>query len=660
MLAIRAGITVLLALTVPLDTVSSSASDGEPSRAVDESARIASASPADSLPVFELDPIQIRADRLPDPLDPFPLTAKRFDARDVARLPGANLGELLRPVAGVRLSSHGLPETGGSISIRGSTTDQVVVLVDGRRLGTAQGGGVDVEAISLDSVESVEVLRGGASAVWGGDALGGAIQVRSRRPRRGFRGRIAGGSFDERTISGEAGFAGSGPWALRVAGRAHSTDGDFSFQDDETGAVGVVENGDLRRASGELRVERALAGARLAIDASAFDQERGVPGSEEFPTTTARLADRRLAAGLSLAGTSPTRRLGADVSVTRATRHYREPGAVFGPIDDEHENTRARVDASLDRVGERRAFRAAAGVVADRLESTTDGDRSRDGADVRVQMSSDHSFGARVTRLVGALRLDAIEGFDLFLSPRAGWTVDVVPRRIRGSVTAGLAFRPPSFDELFWPPRASAAGNPTLRAERGRDIDATVDVEDLPLDGHVSVGAFLRDVDDLIQWTPGPDGVWRPRNLGKARLSGVEADLRVRVPLELVDGLELTASGTLLQSEDRTGEPNVDGRDLVYRPRWTLAAAVRASDALAGELEALARATSDAFVTRANTKRLPGYVAFDVRWRRPIARGFGLDASATNLTDVAARDFRDYPLPGRSFTLGISWEGGRR
>jgi outer membrane receptor protein involved in Fe transport len=83
-------------------------------------------------------------------------------------------------------------------------------------------------------------------------------------------------------------------------------------------------------------------------------------------------------------------------------------------------------------------------------------------------------------------------------------------------------------------------------------------------------------------------------------------------------------------------------------------------DPFGGDVEALARGTADVFVTRANTKRLPGYVVFDVRWRRPLPRGLGVDLAVTNLSGVAARDFRDYPLPGRAFALGLSWEGGRR
>jgi outer membrane receptor protein involved in Fe transport len=153
--------------------------------------------------------------------------------------------------------------------------------------------------------------------------------------------------------------------------------------------------------------------------------------------------------------------------------------------------------------------------------------------------------------------------------------------------------------------------------------------------------------------------VWRPRNLGDARLWGLEADASLRVPAPWREGIQLTASGTWLRSQDRTGEPNVDGRDLVYRPGWTGALGLRVEDALAGSWEALARGASRAWVTRANTKSIPAYVVVDLRWRRAIALGLGADVTVTNVGDVSVRDFRDYPLPGRAVTVGLSWESGR-
>ena len=234
----------------------------------------------------------------------------------------------------------------------------------------------------------------------------------------------------------------------------------------------------------------------------------------------------------------------------------------------------------------------------------------------------------------------------------------MIPASVLLRASAGLAFRPPTFDDLFWPARATAAGNPDLRAETSRDADAGITVT--ALHGHAQLGidVFARAVDDLIQWSPGAAGIWRPHNIGRAHLAGFEGEVRSEVPL--AHGWILQGTGTLthLASQDATGEPNVDGKELPYRPNWTGAASVIVARPHAGEIEALWRFIGDAWVTRANTKLLPGYDLFDLRARAHVLPGVTMDFALINVFDEPARDFRDFPLPGRTWELGWTFGGG--
>lgn len=608
--------------------------------------------PADEA-YWTLPTVRVEADRLPDPLGPFPLATTRLGPDAVERVRGETLGALLQPVVGVRVSARGVGASG--ISIRGSTSDQVLVLVDGRRWQTSQGGGADLSTLSLDSVESVEVFRGGASALWGSDAVGGAVHVRTRRPHPGdWRLRVGGGSHGERSAAGEVS-AGLGPsWRGRIGGRWFDTDADYSFSDDRRATESQVRNGDVRRADADARLEGALPGAgRLRLDFTATEGDRGVPGSEEFPSPSARLEDRQWTAGARWSG-SPTARWqpALDVAGMSRTQRYHEKDAPFGPIDDRHENVRVRAEASLDRLGERTSVRVAAGAALDELDSSTDGTPSRNSVDARVQATADGHLGPRSVRAMGALRVDGTRGFDPFWSPRLGVLVELLPGRVSARASAGLSYRAPSFDELFWPARATAAGNPDLQAERGRDLDVGLTWTGAN-DARGALDAFVRQVDDLIQWIPGASGVWRPHNIGSARLAGLEADASFAVPgfRDLVIG----AGGTYLHSEDRSGETNVDGRRLVYRPRWSGILSARAPMPGGGELESEWRFVDDVFVTRANTQTLPGFSIVDLRYHHPLGTRLGLDAAVSNLTDRTARDFRDYPLPGRSWKLGLTY-----
>lgn len=638
--------------------LTATASAGTSASGDDAGVEVPTSAPGDSTssPRWELPPISIRADPLPDPLGPFPLATTRITGEALARRTGGNLGDLLRPVAGVRVASRGGGGSSG-VSIRGATSDQVLVLVDGRRWQTAQGGGADLGTLPLDAVESVEVFRGGASAFWGPDAIGGAVHVRTRPPSPGaVRLRVAGGSHGERSVSAQGSAALNEHWRARGGGRWQQWQGDYEYEDDARGESFEIENADLRRFTGDARLEGPVGRAgRLRLDASWLDGQRGVPGTEEFPTPAARLDDRRIVVGARWSRTAGSRwQPAVDVSWLGRRRAYRDDKAPFGAVNDVHENDRTRVEALLDHVGDHFAVRFAAGTSVDLLDSTTDGRRTRDTSDVRIRASRDFRLASRSVRVMTALRVDGVEGFDAFVTPRVGLLAELTPG-LTARASAGLSYRTPSFDELFWPARATAAGNPDLAAERGRDLDVGLSLRDPDGTWRIGLDAFVREIDDLIQWIPGASGVWRPHNVGRATLGGIEWEAAAGLPLPDARRLELAATGSWLRSADRSGEPNVDGRNLVYRPRWTGTLEARLNGIFRGEFEVTLRGVDDVFVTRANTKVLPGHQLWDLRYRRPVGNRMSFDATLLNVSNTTARDFRDDPLPGRTWQFGLAW-----
>jgi outer membrane cobalamin receptor len=608
-------------------------------------------------PIWDLPEVEVRGDALRDPLAPFPISGRHIGPEEVQRRAGGDLRDVLLPLAGLRVTSPGGSWAGSSVSLRGSTADQVLVVVDGRRWNRAQGGGVDLSTIALSSVESVDVFRGGASPFWGSEAIGGAILVHTRRADPGACSvRLGSGSFGERSLTASASTTlPARGWRSLVGGQLFDTSGDYSFDDASRGARGV-QNGDVRRAHADLRADGQAGRFAVRADAGLLDAERGVPGSAEFPTPTARLEDRRATGGLRIEDSSSAWRPALDVSVLRQDRHYHERDEAFGPIDESHRNVRVEADLGAAWSGRSLALRAAGGAATDRLESTTDGTRRRDSGSARGQLSLDRSAAGVPVRWMLAGRLDVTDGFAPSASPRAGVRVVPAPGRLAFSASAGTSYRTPSFDELFWAPRATAAGNPNLQPEHGRDLDLGVELWALPLRGVLSLGAFVRDVDDLIQWIPGASGIWRPHNVGRVRISGAEAEGHAEAKLPGGAGVRASGSATLLEAVDRTGEPNVDGKRLPYRPQWSGAAAVVLAHPVTGELEAACRHVGDVYVTRANTKTLPGSFVVDLRWRRDLAQGARVDAGVTNVGDVPARDFRDFPLPGRSWNVALTWE----
>jgi vitamin B12 transporter len=219
--------------------------------------------------------------------------------------------------------------------------------------------------------------------------------------------------------------------------------------------------------------------------------------------------------------------------------------------------------------------------------------------------------------------------------------------RLRGG--AGTGYRPPTFDDLFWPARASAAGNPDLGPEHSVDLDLGLDLAARGVT--IGASAFLSRVTDLIQWVPGVDGVWRPHNVGVSRLLGIEIEAAATFSLEGAPAW-IEVSYARLEAEDATQDPTTGGMQLVGRADHTLFGEATLAPGRWG-LTAGARAVSAVPLTAAHTKWQEGYALVHARVRYEATPALRLEAEIRNAFDAAYEDVRGYPATGREVVLGV-------
>lgn len=619
----------------------------------------------DSTGQLSLPEIQVVAERWKRSGSAVPLATTVIDRAAIAGSGALSAGEILRPVAGVRVATLGGLGAFAPVSIRGSTNDQVVVLVDGLRQNAAQGGGADLSDLPLQNVERIEVMRGGASALYGPDALGGVINLitRGAPARRSLELKAETGSFDTRMLSGRA--AGTlGPVAGWLSGRLLASKGDYPYA---TGAgadsVRVNARLDSRSVEGGMKLRPAWA-SRVELRAGHLQAEKGVPGGTQFPSPTATQWDETTNLQADIRGFSPRGAGGVlagsktvtsgSAFVRRRIRRYADPGHPLGPVDESHRNDSAGFGVTQARdLGPLGLLHAGCDYREDRLISTTDGRRSRPARSLSLR---DVLGGDEARRsLTAALRVDKVGGLGAEVSPRILARL-TTGRALEMRLSAGRSFRPPSFDDLFLPARTTAAGNPDLKPEHAVDADlgATLAAGRWTL----AATGFASWVTDLIQWEPGAAGVWRPHNVDGARILGVEAELQGSFPAARGKARAwVQANYTFLDPREAGDAPNTGGKVLVYRPRHRANLLLRLTGArLAAETQW--RYTGPAFITRANTKTLPAYLTADITLRWRVAPGASLEARGLNLTDEIYQDFRDFPAPGRQWRLALSWNSG--
>lgn len=625
-------------------------------------------------------PVVVEAVRpAPLPEDPSSFTEvidaseTKGEARDVEDLLGAAVG--------VQVRRFGGPGQASEISIRGSTGSQVVVLLDGVRLNSAQSGTVDLSTIPKDLIERIEVSRGGGSVGVGSDAVGGVVNVVTRsasaKPRTTLRASRA--SFDTwaaslsqtgrlgdlEVVAGYDVFKTSGDWKFQPTDRVV---GGVPFPEDDTVSIERINNRTENHA-GLLGLARDLGDhVRIELRDQLFHGEAGQPGPDDTrgllrgqSATAVRRRTRNVAqAKLRVFDLGPFELGGSLQLYHRFDRsRYREP-APPDPVDSDDRNTSRglRLDASGEAswLGVTHTPRAGLEVRRDALDAKGRPDRERDVVGVFLQDEL-AVFGDRL-RLVPGVRYDRTGGFDPEWIPRLGLVLEPWPwLRFQGN--AERSYRAPNFDELYFD-EGFVRGNPELRPEDAVNLDLGAQVGFARLgpfrDVSVEAVGFRNDIRNSIVFQPISRSVIAATNIADARVEGVELSGR----LGLFGWLRGNVNWTWLDTRVAG-----NGGPLPGRPDHELTGRLEIGPSsglfrLAGE----ATYTGDIPVVEGGALTVSRRTTLDVSGAVDLAQlpGIGrwlpaeevlLSVTATNVTDQSVRDAQFFPQPGRVLTFQI-------
>jgi iron complex outermembrane receptor protein len=548
--------------------------------------------------------------------------AEILDRKTLNELPVSTLTEALRWGVGLDLQARSPAQA--DLSVRGGSFEQVLVLVDGVPVSDAQTGHFDLNlTVPLDLVERVEVVRGPSSSLHGADAVGGVVNVVTRRGEGVPAGRIRleGGSFG--AVQGAA--YGSLPlgsrWRSTASVQSEESDGHRDGVDHRATLVHASLSGPA--VGGELRITGGW--ARRDFGADGFYAP--APSYEE--TRSRRLAARW------------NRPVGAGDLTVQAFHRRHDDDFVLRRSDPAfyrnlHTSRQNGVEASV-------RFPMATGValvvggqaVREELESTNLGDRVEDRGAGFVEAGYDRG----PLRIRGGVRMEGRDNFGAWAAPSvsAGW--DVAPAlRLRGAV--GRSYRIPTFTERYYEDPANV-GRPDLDPESAWTTEVGADV--VVASAVVRATVYRRDASGLVDWArpaAADESVpWETRNVESATFDGVEIQ---------VDGVRagpatLEFAGSLIDVESAEVEGFVSKYALRPLTR-NLMAGVRLP--LPGGLDLATRVQNQRRVGEAT--RTVG----DVRLSAPVLDGRAW-VDVTNLTDATYPDITGLPAPGRAIRTGL-------
>lgn len=569
-------------------------------------------------PVFEL-PDVVAPGRRPQPRTATPAHVSVLTAADLVRLGVRTVGEALAFLPEVYVRSLGGPGALQEISIRGTSSAHALVLLDGVPLNSPAQGLAQLNTIPVDIVERIEVLRGPFSAIYGSGALGGVVNIVTRRAP-GAAARAGAGTGGSARATATWGWRRDGA-GVRLDAVHDRTQG-FRPNSDYAGST----------LAGRLTLDLGP-GRTLSFGLSQFWADQGVPGSTTFPSPLARQQSGRTALDAvwqwdGTAGRVRTLRawgLADDITFTdpafasttrtRATAWGLE-GQAIRPLPA------ARV-LTLGWEVQRHAV--------DMQSSSLFGSSTlvQDAWVGALYVASDRTLGP-ATLLSSGLRFDLHSVYGSQLNPRVG-LVRRLDDRTTLRAAVGRTFRGPSFLLLFFP----GCSNPALAPERAWAADVGLERALAPeLVGRVV--AYATEATDLIR------SGCPPVNVDRATIVGASAEIEGRP----APALALRAHVTATHGRDGAGGA------LIRVPAWSAAATLHWMVRPQATLSLLARYADarpdlDFSTFPATPVVLPAYTVLGLRYTVTAGAGtwqLGVD----NLLDVPYEPVLGFPAPGRT------------
>lgn len=597
-----------------------------------------------------------------------PSSATVLTFADLAARNGTSLASALEGVPGLFLKSYGGPGSVSTTSLRGMGAEHTLVLVDGQRYNNVRDGQVDFGIFLLQNVDRVEVLKGGYSAIYGADALGGIINIVTRHSgeRSHLSGEFTGGSYglNGQSINAEMSL---GSMGLQIAAKREAGFGnyEFTFNDGITSSALQRQNADYSISQLQVLLDVPLAsGITLSVRNLADWADRGSPGAVLSATSTnrARLRDGGFLTQATMNWiVEPALTLRLSTLFNAQRRQYFDPLASSGQDDQQSEfaDKTITVTPYLQYV---LSAHTSVSVGAEYSHSTI-ASRQIDGVNRDQQsafLSADH-----VINLPGELlyqfnfypsvRVDHFSDVSGSINPRFGVNIGLTRSpELRLKTSIAKSFRAPTFYDLYW----ATGGNPDLKPEHSVSFDAGLALS-IDLFGSVELEGNYYDIrtDDRIVWTPDPGGLWSPKNLQSVRSDGVEFIGTWRLLQEhIVLRGSYSNSETKKVSAASAGDQTMN-KQLPFIPR-EMASVSLALDLGVMSVNVNHIFTGYRFSTETNDPFfvLPGYHKTDgnVSFRlteRPFVSAVRMEVS--NMFNTTYQMFPNFPMPRRAFAFKL-------
>ena len=562
--------------------------------------------------------------------------------------------------------------------IRGSNTGQVLILLDGRPINNVGSGGFDLSEFTTNNIQRVEVLPGGGSTLYGSDAIGGVINIITRRPTEKIttEAKVNFGAYglNQQSIQ-NSGKKGDISWV--VGYNRTQAENNYPFSIPEANFSGTRKNNDALYNNFNVKLEADL-GKRNTLSFSTLylNKEQGTPGGVPIPFPVNGQA--------FFNSLTDKNRKYTDQVLTDLTWNSKlgngDDSLLTARVYGDFLNTRFDPSGSVPFQSRFETNQTSYGIQTTHSWNFAKNQSLVYGFDYRTVNVRNTSFSYSTNKETLNYDNDINQGalfakYEVALIPNL--TVNLGLRQdfstlVNGSVTSPSVgtkfavsdsttlranyiqnFRVPTIANLF-NVNPSNIGNPELKPERGDSYDIGID-QKLGDIGLLRLTFFKNSVSDTIAFkrlTPpvnGNTGTWE--NIGLVETTGIEASLNLQLAKNVYTFVNYTANDPRILKSSNAAE--ID-KELRFAGADKLNLGVSYENPQGLYLGLLMNSLNGYPTNNTNTEFLSGYTTFDFKLRVPLNDKLVVTGSLENLFNQRYQLFPGFPDGGRGFQVGLS------
>lgn len=564
-------------------------------------------------------------------------TGRKIDVisrRELKYLNPQDVAGALKYLPSITIDNYGSLGALKTIQMRGSTASQVLVLIDGRPINSPRSGDVSLNNIPVDDIERIELLRGPASSLYGSSAMGGVVNIITKKPPdKGQETELFSSfgtfrTYQEQLSTG----AKSGNFGYRInsgyqSSQGHRDNGEFNAKD----------------ASAKLTYEFNPQNL-LTLNGGFYKDKLGTPGTITSPDLNDTQMNRKNFFDL-LWEVKPWE----DKDIELSSRLYQDYDRLEfvetpQPLDKTTHSTKSRAVNLKYNQKISELYRLIGG-----LDLTNNHNDSSSTAKHRYNVYSGYIENQFVLweklGLNLSLRLDDYSNFGTNASPSLSLFYKL-KGKARLNFLIARSFRAPTFNDLYWPATGFEEGNPNLQPEKGITFEFGLEKKFSKF-FKTGLTYFRNDYDRLIKWQEDSDTIWRPHNIDAATIQGLEHE----VSISPLDYLDINIDYAYLRARD-----DKTHKYLTYQPKHKSSLSLNYKGKAGLNVGIQGQFVNRSFSNTANSLYVKRYYVVGLRISQKLNDKTNIFVNIDNLLNKKYQIRTGYPLPGLSITSGVKLE----